>query len=51
MTPELIHQLVVTVIVGGAIYGGIRADLKWLRASVERAHQRIDDHIQHCPKS
>ena len=29
----------------GAIYGGIRADIKVQRESIARAHQRIDQHL------
>ncbi len=29
-------------ITGGAIYGGIRADMKALRHSVNEAHRRLD---------
>lgn len=43
MTPEFVYQIGVGVLFAGAIYGGIRADLKSIRESVTRAHQRIDE--------
>ena len=46
MTPEMWQQLAFSLIAAAAIYGGIRADLKWLKSSVERLHERIDDHIE-----
>lgn len=33
------------IAVAGAIYGGIRADIRHLTQAVERAHVRIDDII------
>lgn len=33
------------VLAAGAVYGGIRADLRGMRASIERAHVRLDEHI------
>lgn len=42
MTQELILQLGVQLAVAGAIYGGIRADLKHAAKGVEEAHRRID---------
>lgn len=51
--PDLLN-IATTLILAGAIYGGIRADLKHMRTQLEettraiaRAHRRIDDHIDH----
>lgn len=33
------------VLAAGAVYGGIRADLRGMRDSIARAHARIDEHI------
>ncbi len=45
-------QIVMTLIGAGAVYGGIRADLRNIQESVKHAreaadsaHRRIDDHI------
>lgn len=35
-------QLGVAVLAAGAVYGGIRADVKHLIQSVDEAHKRID---------
>lgn len=45
--PELLgYWPVVASIVGAvAVYGGIRADLRSMQAGIERAHRRIDAHI------
>lgn len=46
-------QLAVMLLSAGAVYGGIRSDLKSTREKAEeaasaarRAHERLDDHIQ-----
>lgn len=46
-------QLAVMLLSAGAVYGGIRSDLKNTREKAEeaahaarRAHERLDDHIQ-----
>ena len=43
---ELLYQVLVGLGAAGAVYGGIRADLKNMKASVERAHERLDNHIE-----
>jgi hypothetical protein len=50
--PADLLQIVLTLIGAGAVYGGIRADMRNIRESVARAsatadsaHRRIDDHI------
>lgn len=43
---SLVVNVVVIVATAGACYGAIRADLRHLRDSVTRAHERIDDHLQ-----
>jgi hypothetical protein len=47
MSPELLTWWPVAASVLGAVavYGGIRADLRSMRDSIERAHARIDSHI------
>lgn len=52
MTPELTEFLKL-VFIGGAVYGGIRADLRSLHEQVatalksaSRAHERIDTHLE-----
>lgn len=52
MTPEMITQLVYALIGAGAVYGGIRADLRGMHErivtaekSASRAHERIDQHL------
>lgn len=45
MSAEFIYQLLALLVTCGAVYGGIRADLKSMRESLTRAHCRIDDHI------
>lgn len=49
---DLYWQIGVTLVTGGAIYGGIRADLRAMHRSVaealacaQRAHDRLDSHI------
>lgn len=36
-------EWVVQLLVAGAIYGGIRADLIHVKQQIERAHERIDN--------
>lgn len=52
VTPDLYWQIGVTLVTGGAIYGGIRADLKAMheritsaQSSADKAHERLDNHI------
>ena len=49
MTPELIYQLLTALVLAGATYGGIRADIKAIherlkdvKETSDEAHQRID---------
>lgn len=49
----VIWQIVATIAAAGAIYGGIRADLKAMHEritlaahSVSRAHERMDRHVE-----
>ena len=50
---DMLLQLVVLVLGAGAVYGGIRSDLKATREradeakrSADRAHDRINEHIE-----
>lgn len=52
MPPDLLWQIGVTLVTGGAIYGGIRADLKAMherittaQGTANEAHKRLDKHI------
>jgi len=52
LSPELVYQALTTAITGGAIYGGIRADLRATREKADQAqraadiaHKRIDSII------
>jgi hypothetical protein len=52
MSLDWIPQVVTAVVSSGAIYAGIRADLRGLsqrvtrnERSTDRAHQRIDQHL------
>lgn len=40
-TPDIIK----VVASAAAVYGAIRADLKTMKQSLDRAHERIDKHI------
>ena len=42
---EWLIQVAGLLVGGGALYGAIRQDLKNQRASLARAHKRIDDHM------
>lgn len=42
----MVKEIVYALAIGGAIYGGIRADLKWLKTSVARLDRRIDEHLE-----
>lgn len=51
-------EIIWPVFLAGAIYGGIRTDLRGmfqsitdLKASVTRAHERLDEHIDRRAKS
>lgn len=53
VTPSLLIQAAGYVLLAGAIYGGIKADLRNLHHQVEaalksatRAHERIDTHLE-----
>ena len=50
MTPEFIQQAVMLLISAGAVYGGIRADIKAIHEriataekAIDKAHDRIDN--------
>ena len=52
MTPEFLMNILVTIFMAGAVYGGIRADIKAMheritgaQAEAERANRRIDQHL------
>lgn len=52
MGPELLWQMVLAVGSAGAVYGGIRADLRAMHERItaaqktaEKAHERLDNHI------
>lgn len=52
MTPELIYQLLAGLFLAGAVYGGIRADLRAMHQqiiaaekSADKAHDRLDNHL------
>lgn len=52
MSTDLVYQVLMAVGTGGAIYGGIRADLRAMREqiaqasqSAAKAHERLDNHI------
>lgn len=38
-------QAGILLVTGGALYGGIRADLRAVVESAARAHRRIDEHL------
>jgi hypothetical protein len=51
--PDVWVQIIVAIIGAGAVYGGIRADIKNIHerindtsASAGRAHDRIDRHVE-----
>lgn len=51
--PAWLQSVLVSVFSAGAIYGGIRADLRTLHEKVasaaksaSRAHERIDNHLE-----
>lgn len=53
MSLELITQLLYALVGAGAVYGGIRADLRAMHERIEsaersagRAHARIDSHLE-----
>lgn len=46
VTFDAVKYLGTALLSAGAVYGGIRADLRAMRASIERAHDRIDRHMQ-----
>lgn len=56
MTPELAAQIIGYAMLAGAIYGGIKADLRAMHQQVQaalhsaaRAHERIDNHLEKAP--
>lgn len=53
MSPADIAPYISMLVIGGAVYGGIRSDMKNLirdlirnEKSIESAHHRIDEHIE-----
>lgn len=53
MTPDMLYQLAVALATAGAIYGGIRADLRAMHErirnaeeSAKAAHTRLDNHLE-----
>lgn len=40
--PDVLVQIVVSLVAAGAVYGGIRADLKHAIRAADEAHRRID---------
>jgi hypothetical protein len=53
MSDDLIREIIGALFLAGAVYGGIRADLKaihhrlfLLEQSLSRAHERLDDHLE-----
>ncbi|WP_156173778.1 hypothetical protein [Cupriavidus basilensis] len=46
LTLDALKYLVSVLLGAGAAYGGIRADLRTMRASIDRAHKRMDNHLQ-----
>ncbi|MFJ1251899.1 hypothetical protein [Cupriavidus sp. CuC1] len=54
MTPDMLKALLGAVATAGGIYGGIRADLGRMAASIKAAadsakaaHDRLDRHLEH----
>lgn len=52
MNPEFLYQLMAGIMMAGAVYGGIRADIKAMheritgaQAAADRANKRIDQHL------
>jgi len=57
LSPEIINQVLTAVATGGAVYGGIRADIRALREKADRAqntadtaHKRLDSFIDRRTK-
>ena len=53
MTPEMIYQIAIALLAAGAVYGGIRADIKAMHERIagageaaREAHRRLDRHIE-----
>lgn len=51
-TPDLVWQIMLAVLSAGAVYGGIRADLRGMHERIKaahdaalEAHRRLDIHI------
>jgi len=52
LSPDLLLNICLTLVSAGAVYGGIRADIKAMHerinanaALIEAAHRRIDCHL------
>ncbi|MBT2180484.1 hypothetical protein KKP06_21960 [Ralstonia pickettii] len=46
LTLDMLKLMAGCLISAGSVYGAIRADLRSMRESVTRAHDRIDRHIE-----
>lgn len=46
VTFDAVKYIATALLSAGAVYGGIRADLHAMRKGIERAHERIDRHIE-----
>lgn len=53
LTPELLWQAGLSLAACGAVYGGIRADLRTMHAAIQsvkedadEAHRRLDRHLE-----
>lgn len=42
LSPDIVSQVLTAVATGGAVYGGIRADIKSLRDKADRAQNTAD---------
>lgn len=53
MTPDFVYQLAIGLLFAGAVYGGIRSDLRSMKDQIKgvsdaarRAHERLDFHLE-----
>lgn len=53
LPPEFLWQIVLALVTGGAIYGGIRADIRSIHSKIDgaqddadEAHRRLDRHLE-----
>lgn len=49
LTPQFLWQLATAVAVGGAVYGAVRVDLKYMKRDIERLRQLV--HSPDNPKN